>query len=232
MLNHSTRCWHDDNPTGYRADSESSTPQLRSATTRRARIEPAALATYPRTAPAGSGTLSYRLMHMVWRHSQSTGAARAVLLCLAARADHLTGECWLSEATLARNAGVTDRTVRRAIRTLASLGELSARHGPRYANGQPGPDACNRYRLTIGRGDVVSTLSGAGRADMVSGQGGHGVLHKPHDSPTPDNFGTPYERAASALADLAHTAPDTLRNAAHNLPHPAGQHDNNEEPAQ
>lgn len=60
--------------------------------------------------------MSYKHLHRVWKRSPTTRAARAVLNVLAARADQATASLWSSELTIADQAGVSDRTVRRALR--------------------------------------------------------------------------------------------------------------------
>ncbi|QCO16964.1 helix-turn-helix domain-containing protein (plasmid) [Azospirillum brasilense] len=78
---------------------------------------------------------------LVWRHSQATGSARVVLLALADHANEAF-EAWPSQATLAGMAKVTDRQVRKALRRLVELGEITPiRTGPR---------GVTVYRITCG----------------------------------------------------------------------------------
>lgn len=66
--------------------------------------------------------MSIETMSAVWRHSQSTGRARLVLLAIA---DH-QGEigAWPSIATLARMVNASERSVQRDIQELIALDEL------------------------------------------------------------------------------------------------------------
>jgi len=66
--------------------------------------------------------MSIEVMSAVWRHSQSTGRARLVLLAIA---DH-QGEigAWPSIATLAKMVNASERSVQRDIQELIELDEL------------------------------------------------------------------------------------------------------------
>jgi len=66
--------------------------------------------------------MSLEVMSAVWRHSQSTGRARLVLLAIA---DH-QGEigAWPSIATLAKMVNASERSVQRDIQELIELDEL------------------------------------------------------------------------------------------------------------
>jgi predicted DNA-binding transcriptional regulator YafY len=66
--------------------------------------------------------MSVEAMSAVWRHSQSEGRARLVLLAIA---DHL-GEigAWPSISTLAKMVNASPRSVQRDIKTLEELGEI------------------------------------------------------------------------------------------------------------
>lgn len=57
-------------------------------------------------------------------HSQSKRSARAVLMAIANRVGD-DGICWLSHATIAAEAGISERTVTRAILQLAEAGEIA-----------------------------------------------------------------------------------------------------------
>ena len=64
-----------------------------------------------------------------WAVAQPVGnaAAKLVLLILAHHRNHLTGQCFPSVATIAREAGLSDRGVRNAIARLAKLGLIELR---------------------------------------------------------------------------------------------------------
>lgn len=84
--------------------------------------------------------MSVRVITWVWDHSMSEGTDRLVMLALADSADD-AGSCWPSMLTLARKAKVNERTVRRSIRTLEGMGEVSTVAG--------GGTTSNRYRILL-----------------------------------------------------------------------------------
>ena len=84
--------------------------------------------------------MSVRVITWVWDHSMSEGTDRLVLLALADSADD-NGSCWPSVLTLARKTRVSERTVRRSIRTLEALGELHTVLGSGTTS--------NRYRIML-----------------------------------------------------------------------------------
>ena len=57
-------------------------------------------------------------------HPMPTGAAQAVQLVIAMRADNEDGTCWPSIATIARQAAVSSRLVHRVIKALQAMGRL------------------------------------------------------------------------------------------------------------
>ncbi|MBM7510033.1 hypothetical protein JOE61_003847 [Nocardioides salarius] len=91
--------------------------------------------------------MSVEHMAVVLNHSQATGTAKVLLLGIANHAGD--GGAWPSIRTLTRYAGVDDRNVRRALRTLEELGELhiSVQHG----GGERMPDyrRPNRYEVLV-----------------------------------------------------------------------------------
>lgn len=88
--------------------------------------------------------MSIEIMNAVWRHSQSKGRARLVLLSIA---DH-QGElgAWPSVETLAKMVNSSPRSVQRDIQELIELGELQVefRSAPTY-----GPYKANRYWVQL-----------------------------------------------------------------------------------
>lgn len=67
--------------------------------------------------------------HEVAKRSRATGSARSVLNCLAVRAND-DNQCWPSRAQLAQEAGVTEKTVSRAIKELKELKEIEVKRNP------------------------------------------------------------------------------------------------------
>ena len=67
--------------------------------------------------------MSVESLAIVLHHSQATGTAKVVLIGIANHDGD--GGAWPAIATLARYAGVHERNVIRAIRTLEALGELT-----------------------------------------------------------------------------------------------------------
>ena len=57
-------------------------------------------------------------------HSQSRGVDRLVLIALANHANGETGQCWPSQRTIAREAGVATGTVSEALKRLTEIGEV------------------------------------------------------------------------------------------------------------
>lgn len=85
----------------------------------------------------------------VRRHSTARGPARAVLLVIAAHADPDGSNAYPSTARLAEETGLSQRTVRRALRTLEGLGELVVE--------EPGRGhTANRYRVLMPMSTVVN----------------------------------------------------------------------------
>ena len=68
--------------------------------------------------------MSLALVHRIWRESKTRGPARAVLLCLAIRAKDADRRAWPSIATIAKDAGISERTAQYAIRDLEEAGEI------------------------------------------------------------------------------------------------------------
>lgn len=59
---------------------------------------------------------------------EASPAALRVYFYLALRADHKTGQCWPSRATIGNALNVSPQTVDRAIKTLAGMGALIVEH--------------------------------------------------------------------------------------------------------
>lgn len=85
--------------------------------------------------------MSNNLLSLVWQNSRSTNGARLVALCLANH-DREDGKgVWMSVGTIAKLCAMDARATQRAMKKLASIGELEVETGA-------GPMATNVYRLT------------------------------------------------------------------------------------
>lgn len=71
--------------------------------------------------------MSIRWIDAAMQHSQAHGNARLVLIVLANNADDETGSCYPGIKYIAHRAGIDERTVRRMLRQLEELGEISTR---------------------------------------------------------------------------------------------------------
>jgi hypothetical protein len=71
--------------------------------------------------------MSVRVMTWVFDNSVSEGTDRLVLLAIADRANDDGTDAWPSLGWIAKKANVSERTVRRSIRNLESMGELRTR---------------------------------------------------------------------------------------------------------
>jgi hypothetical protein len=86
--------------------------------------------------------MSVRVMSWVWESSRSEGIDRLVLLAIAdCAADH-GGDSWPSIATLVDKTKLGERTVQRAIKRLAELGELTVKSNA-------GKHGVNVYRIDM-----------------------------------------------------------------------------------
>lgn len=104
--------------------------------------------------------MSVEVMTWVWKHSSAEGTDRLVLLAIADSADDDGTNAWPSEVTLADKCRVSERTVRRSIRALESLGVLVVEP---HAGGKPETRRDrrpNRYTVRMATGQID-------RPDMV-----------------------------------------------------------------
>ena len=92
---------------------------------------------------------------------EPTGAARIVLLVIAEHANAATGECWPSEARIARRAGVHPATVRRSIHDLEAAGLIAVDRSP---------GKVNRYLLLVDPAPIASAVNPAHRARGTKGE--------------------------------------------------------------
>jgi Helix-turn-helix domain len=152
--------------------------------------------------PAGAGT-GAQAVSWVLEHSRARGNARLVLISIAA-CRHRDGEnAWPSVESLAREAGVSERTVQYAVRRLERLGELRVVR----RNADNGRTERNRYDVIMSPGSIegcsargegadaaagadaagagVQPVAGAG-ADVAGGPGGEGKSDRTRiNPPTP-----------------------------------------------
>lgn len=107
--------------------------------------------------------MSIQVMSNVWKHSQSTGRARLVLLAIA---DH-QGEigAWPSIPTLAKMVNASERSVQRDIQELVELGELQVSVQQAPSRGQY---KSNLYWVTVGEFSGVTEID-SGVTDLHSG---------------------------------------------------------------
>ena len=93
--------------------------------------------------------MSIRVMSDVWDLSESTGAARLVLLAIADSCDHDGTNAWPAIETIAKKTKVSRSTVKRCIKELVSLGELLVVPGPSHIRSDRRP---NGYEISFSRG--------------------------------------------------------------------------------
>ena len=91
--------------------------------------------------------MSIEALSMVLNHSEAKGAAKIVLLGIA---NHLGPDAhegaWPSQDRLASYANITDRAVRKAVKTLVDLGELRVEVADGVSRNQYKP---NRYWIQV-----------------------------------------------------------------------------------
>ena len=92
--------------------------------------------------------MSLTALRSVFGNPEPRGPSRSVLLCLAWHAD-ANGNAWPSERTLAAEAGLNRKTVRRALIALADAGAIKISPKARAVRNQSAPGArkVNVYRL-------------------------------------------------------------------------------------
>lgn len=98
-------------------------------------------------------------MSWVFKHSESRGNARLVLLAIADRANDDGTDAWPSIRTIAEKARVSERTAIRSVQALEELGELAVERST-------GGHRSNSYRVVMdpARGDSLAEP----RADNLS----------------------------------------------------------------
>lgn len=95
--------------------------------------------------------MSIHVLSKVLRESEATLAARLVLIAIADKAND-DGEAFPSPAAIASDARCTRESVRRAIKTLVSLGELEVMR-------EATPQRAGLYRVLIGQPEWQQTIA-------------------------------------------------------------------------
>ncbi|MER9967551.1 helix-turn-helix domain-containing protein [Mesorhizobium sp. M0060] len=114
---------------------------------------------------------------LAWAYRQQTpdAGAKAVLVCLAWRADSKTGKCWPSIATISADTQIPERTVNRKIKELTKAGLITAKRRRRVSNvyalmchggvskadGKPVLETPNRQPRNAKSGASIAPSSGA-----------------------------------------------------------------------
>lgn len=92
--------------------------------------------------------MSIELFQRVMARSRSRGPARAVLLVIAFRFNPRAG-AWGSVGGLARDTGLSTRTVQRALDELERIGELEQTPFAKRVKTPGGPQAVSRFKVTL-----------------------------------------------------------------------------------
>jgi hypothetical protein len=96
--------------------------------------------------------MSWQLMRQVFEVSKAKAAARLVLLNLAEHATLQGLTSWPSNATIARECGLSERGTRKLLRYLEGIGEIET-----IGSNRGGPGRSNRYRLKLHKGEPERT---------------------------------------------------------------------------
>lgn len=114
--------------------------------------------------------MSIEALSMVLNHSQARGAAKLVLLGIA---NHLGPDAdegaWPSQERLARYANISDRAVRKSIKTLVELGELRVEVADGVSRNQYKP---NRYWIQLHCPEDCDGSMWHRRVELFDTQGG------------------------------------------------------------
>lgn len=137
----------------------------------------------------------------VWEQSKSCGLNRYVLLAIANRYNPEKRGCWPSVTRLSTDTGLSDPTVKRAIRELCDSGELA-----KEVRRDEGANLTNFYRLPVFetwyesiRRKPQQTPMGSDRPQgTVAQTPGDGVLLTPESVSNLESVSEPKERAKSA----------------------------------
>lgn len=135
--------------------------------------------------------MAIHIVSEVWEHSESTGSARLVLLALADNADRTTREAWPSVRDLARRTHASERSVQRALRELAVLGEIESVAAGGF------PRRPTRYRVLKPRSGRQAVTPPDGRGDTDGSEGRHEGSRRGDASDTRTVIGEPLEEPSS-----------------------------------
>lgn len=92
--------------------------------------------------------MGFKYIKLVMDHSKTKGPDRAIMLALAYRADDF-GACWPSFATLAKDSGLTRRTIYRRLNRLVKNGELSIKSRRRFNDTPGGRQSSHLYAIKL-----------------------------------------------------------------------------------
>lgn len=99
---------------------------------------------------------------------EASPAALRVYFYLALRADHKTGQCWPSQATIGNALEISDRTVRRALQILVDMGAIEVDRRFNAAGDQTSNMYTLPFAISRGRGRTpVSRGGGQPRTHRV-----------------------------------------------------------------
>jgi DNA-binding transcriptional ArsR family regulator len=130
--------------------------------------------------------VSIRVTVDVWEHSRAAGNELLVLLRLADAANEESREAWPSVGNIAARTKLSERTVQRALRSLAEAGEIEVvEEGGRSSRGY----RATVYRVLCQQGrqvvtDVAGATPEAGRGDSAGTAGVTPVSPQPSKEPS------------------------------------------------
>lgn len=162
--------------------------------------------------------MSVQALGWVLDHSTTEGVARLCLIALANHADKETGECWVSIATVAREANCHVDTAKRTIAQLHKAGHIDRAIQASPDSRQRADRKTNLYqvhtdptiiaRLAAKRGGTLPSRSGNTNAkkarttdggDLSSGASGGDLPSERGGSPVPDGGDLPSERGGRQI---------------------------------
>lgn len=132
-------------------------------------------------------------MSWVWKHSQSGGTDRLVLLAIADCANDEGENAWPSMQTLCKKTGLSERTVQGRIQALCALGELTVEL-------RAGKHGTNLYRVLMPEQLTLETPQN---------------LHPAESAPPQDLRVNPAESAPNPSRTVLTPQPPASRGAAH-----------------
>ena len=135
--------------------------------------------------------MAINVIEWVWNHSRSKHDSRLVLLAIADNASSNGKEAWASVKEIMRKANCGERSVRTAIGTLETMGEL-------IVHRNAGPGGVNRYEV------VMNLYDGGEHAPITEGDapaGSEGAESAPMRDQHPGGFSTPADSAPPRADD-------------------------------